>query len=207
MRLTIEIPDEEVLRLVEPISKALRGQSPGRPEVELRLLRVEEVAKALGVARATVYQLCQSGELPAVRIGRRVGVTTEARRQYLSSSTIRAEPAPSSPAPRKPAGHEWTAPKPVDRVANRAPNRAAPRKRRVPKASPDDLVDVADFAEIVDCTDEAVRGLFTGDHFPVSRSGGRLVARRGDLLHWIEADRDGWAAFVDANSRRGRGRL
>lgn len=205
MRLTIEIPDDEVLRFVEPISKALRGQPAVRPEVDLRMLRVQEVAKALGLARTTVYQLCQWGELPAVRIGCRVGVSTEALREYLSSSTIRADQLPSSPAPRKPARHEWTAPKPVDHVAKRAPNRAAPQKRRVPKASPNDLVDVAEFAEIVDCTEEAVRGLFAGEHFLVSESGGRLVARRGDLMHWIEADRDGWAAFVDANSRRGRG--
>jgi excisionase family DNA binding protein len=33
-----------------------------------RLLRVAEVAEHLGVCNATVYRLCESGELPQVRI-------------------------------------------------------------------------------------------------------------------------------------------
>ena len=34
-----------------------------------RLLTVREVAAHLGVSRATVYKLCASGDLPAIRVG------------------------------------------------------------------------------------------------------------------------------------------
>jgi putative molybdopterin biosynthesis protein len=42
------------------------------------LLRIPEVAKALGLGRSTIYEMIAKGELPVIRVGRaiRVSVTT-----------------------------------------------------------------------------------------------------------------------------------
>jgi len=47
-----------------PTTADLFGLHGGRT----RLLRVSEVAKQLGVCNATVYRLCESGQLPHVRV-------------------------------------------------------------------------------------------------------------------------------------------
>jgi excisionase family DNA binding protein len=47
-----------------PTTADLVGLHDGRS----RLLRVSEVAKQLGVCNATVYRLCESGQLPHVRV-------------------------------------------------------------------------------------------------------------------------------------------
>jgi excisionase family DNA binding protein len=47
------------------------------------LLRIPEVAGRLGLGRSTVYELIQSGELPVVRIGRSVRVSSESLRRWV----------------------------------------------------------------------------------------------------------------------------
>ena len=54
--------------------------------METLLLRASEVAAALGVSRATAYEMMASGTLPTVRIGRavrvpRIGLEDWVRRQ------------------------------------------------------------------------------------------------------------------------------
>ena len=47
------------------------------------LLRVEEVARLLGVGRTTVYALVAAQKLPVVRIGRSVRIPREALEQWI----------------------------------------------------------------------------------------------------------------------------
>lgn len=51
------------------------------------LLRTEDVARALGIARSTVYVLVAGGELPVVRIGRAVRVPREAVERWVRDHT------------------------------------------------------------------------------------------------------------------------
>jgi excisionase family DNA binding protein len=51
------------------------------------VLGVEDVAQLLGINRSTVYESIRVGELPSVRVGRRMLVPTHALRAWLSGST------------------------------------------------------------------------------------------------------------------------
>ena len=51
--------------------------------VELLLLRVEEVARALSLGRSKVYELIASGELPSITIGAARRVPAEALRRWI----------------------------------------------------------------------------------------------------------------------------
>jgi excisionase family DNA binding protein len=48
------------------------------------LLRPEEVAKALGVGRTTVFELMRVGELRSVKIGKSRRIPTDAVREYVA---------------------------------------------------------------------------------------------------------------------------
>ena len=63
-------------------------------QVQPILLRVEQVAKALGIARSTVYVLIAGGELPVVRIGRATRVPRSAVEQWVR---CRTEQRPNGP--------------------------------------------------------------------------------------------------------------
>ena len=51
------------------------------------LLRAGEVAVALGVGRATAYELMKSGVLPSVKIGRSIHVPRAALEQWVNDQT------------------------------------------------------------------------------------------------------------------------
>jgi excisionase family DNA binding protein len=52
-------------------------------ELEARVLRVEAAADLLGVSPSTYYAAARRGEVPAIRIGRRLVVPGAALRQLL----------------------------------------------------------------------------------------------------------------------------
>lgn len=56
-------------------------------EIEPELLRPEEVAKILAVARSTVFELLRAGDLPAVRIGRAVRIPRKALDRWIEDQT------------------------------------------------------------------------------------------------------------------------
>src|ERR1700716_3185212 len=89
MLLTIEIPDQEVRRLLGPIFRTVEME-PSPLAVDkvdgLRVLSIPEAAEALGVGRAHLYNLIKRGELPTVHMGRRTGITNEDLRDYLTSA-------------------------------------------------------------------------------------------------------------------------
>jgi excisionase family DNA binding protein len=54
-------------------------------------MQVERVAKALGISRNATYNGVESGEIPSIRIGRRIVVPTAAVRRMLQ---LDRDPAP-----------------------------------------------------------------------------------------------------------------
>ena len=57
-------------------------------------LSADEVAAALGVSRAKVYEAIQDGELPSIRFGRRVLVPKHALAQMFGVEEPQREPEP-----------------------------------------------------------------------------------------------------------------
>lgn len=55
-------------------------------------MRVEEAAKVLGIGKSAAYAAVHNGELPSIRIGRRLLVPTTALRRMLDNTT----PTPGS---------------------------------------------------------------------------------------------------------------
>lgn len=60
-------------------------QSPPAPPPPVKLYRVAEVSKMLGVCRATVYNLVRDGKLTLVKIGKRSsGITSDSLAALVS---------------------------------------------------------------------------------------------------------------------------
>jgi excisionase family DNA binding protein len=57
-------------------------------------MQVDDVAAALGLSRAAAYNGVQSGEIPSIRIGRRIVVPTAAVRRMLQLDRDTAPWAP-----------------------------------------------------------------------------------------------------------------
>jgi excisionase family DNA binding protein len=53
-----------------------------------RVLRVEEVARLLGIATSSAYRACRSGELPARRVGRRWVIPGAALARWLAGEEV-----------------------------------------------------------------------------------------------------------------------
>jgi excisionase family DNA binding protein len=64
--------------------------------IERRTLSVEQAAKILGISRGLAYELASAGELPVVRLGKRIVVPIDALNALLDSATTAnaSRPAP-----------------------------------------------------------------------------------------------------------------
>jgi len=60
---------------------------------ERQTLTVEEAAKLLGVSRGSAYGAVRSGELPVVRLGRRLLVPRQALERMLAETPKEAAPS------------------------------------------------------------------------------------------------------------------
>jgi excisionase family DNA binding protein len=58
------------------------------------LLRIDTAAERLSVSRATLYRLIRRGELPTVRIGSAVRVSTVALERWLAAQTANSGGGP-----------------------------------------------------------------------------------------------------------------
>lgn len=59
-----------------------------KAELDPKFLTVAEVAEAMRVSKMTVYRLVQSGNLPAVRVGRSYRVPLSAVNDYLRDAFV-----------------------------------------------------------------------------------------------------------------------
>ncbi|MHB1598934.1 MAG: helix-turn-helix domain-containing protein [Acidimicrobiales bacterium] len=58
-------------------------------DVSEHVLRVDDVARLLGMSSWRIYKSVREGEIPAVRVGRRALVPTQQLREWLSASASR----------------------------------------------------------------------------------------------------------------------
>lgn len=72
--------DPDAARLISILGDQWRA--PQAPATGRIWLTVNEAARQLSLGRSTVYALCASGEIPAVRIGRAVRVPVDDLRQW-----------------------------------------------------------------------------------------------------------------------------
>ena len=71
-------------RLLRAIDGAIERRTPDQDPLERETLSVEEVAAVLGISRNTAYAAVQRGEIPAVRIGRKLLIPRRALDRLLS---------------------------------------------------------------------------------------------------------------------------
>jgi excisionase family DNA binding protein len=60
------------------VTTSLVPSASGKPTMQ-----VDDVAKALGISRASAYEGVKTGDIPSIKIGRRVVVPTAAVRRML----------------------------------------------------------------------------------------------------------------------------
>jgi excisionase family DNA binding protein len=63
-------------------------------DVEPLTYTIDEVARALGVNRNSAYQAARVGELPVIKIGRRMLVPKAAFKRMLESASEKSAPTP-----------------------------------------------------------------------------------------------------------------
>ena len=56
-----------------------------RPDGERLAIAVEEAAHLLGISRSLAYELCVRGELPTIRLGRRIVVPKRALLEMIEN--------------------------------------------------------------------------------------------------------------------------
>ena len=75
-------------------------------EVQPLTLTVSEAAKVLGISRTTAYECVRTGQLPAVRLGRRLVIPRAAITALLAGPTQTSE---ASDEPVAAVRGEWSA--------------------------------------------------------------------------------------------------
>lgn len=71
---------------------------PEPPAVERVTITVEEAAAMLGISRTSGYEYVRTGELPAIRIGRRLLVPVRAINELLDTASGAAPKQRRTPA-------------------------------------------------------------------------------------------------------------
>jgi excisionase family DNA binding protein len=124
VRITIEIDDEEVRRVLAPLVQ----QAPAAQMQPLsRLLKVNEVADRLGVSHNKVYELLYRGEIRSLAIGRTRRISPVALAEFISrpkddSLHVDLQPRQVLPRPANTPKPPVTSPKPAPpRMQRRKP--------------------------------------------------------------------------------------
>ena len=94
VRITVEIDDDELRRLLLPVLKPSQP-ADDPPSNAPRLLRPADVAALLGISRSRVFELLASGSIPSVRIGRsrRIPETSLSKLVALDAAASQGRPS------------------------------------------------------------------------------------------------------------------
>jgi excisionase family DNA binding protein len=112
VKLTIEIDDDELRRLLAPLLQQAPSSQPALAPT--RLLSVRDVADQLGISRSKVYELVYKGEISSLAIGRRKRISPAALAEFISRPADIASPIPPGTLykPERRPQHSPTSPVP-----------------------------------------------------------------------------------------------
>jgi excisionase family DNA binding protein len=69
------------------VSPRFNGHREGNPmNIECQTITVEEAGRVLGISRNTAYEAARTGQLPVIRLGRRMRVPKVALQRLLDSA-------------------------------------------------------------------------------------------------------------------------
>ena len=68
--------------------EAPSAQRPTFNSGDRATLSVEDAAKVLGISRWSAYELCRRGELPSLRLGRRIVIPTNRLAAYIDGGPV-----------------------------------------------------------------------------------------------------------------------
>lgn len=132
MRITIDIDDEEIRRLLAPLTQQA---PPPQAQTVTRLLNVREVADRLGVSRNKVYELLYKGEIHSLAVGRTRRISPVALAEFI------ARPREKAVDPLPPTRHELERSVGYKKSPQAPPPRAEQRKGRRSTAA--DVIDLS----------------------------------------------------------------
>ena len=87
----------EALHIAAREDPGARLRAPDIPPAERLTLTVDEAAETLGISRAFAYEAVRRGEIPSIRIGRRVLVPKAALRRMLGVDEDETRPSTTPP--------------------------------------------------------------------------------------------------------------
>ena len=71
-------------------------------------MTVEEAAEVLGISRNSAYEAVRRGEIPSLRLGRRILIPAEQLRRFLAGEQPVVSPGSAGPTPAS-GGNRWGA--------------------------------------------------------------------------------------------------
>jgi excisionase family DNA binding protein len=92
MKITIEIPDAEVHRVLAPLlhqDVLPTVDGPGATLPRPAMMRIGDAANHLAMSRNSLYQLVARGEVPSVKIGRSIRIPTESLTTFIREESLR----------------------------------------------------------------------------------------------------------------------
>jgi excisionase family DNA binding protein len=90
MRISIDIPDNEVQRVLAPLfARTLAPDTGAAPERMPAMLRIGDAARQLALSRNSLYQLVARGEIPSVKIGRSIRIPAESLATFIRDEAHR----------------------------------------------------------------------------------------------------------------------
>ncbi len=92
MKITIEIPDAEVHRVLAPLlhKDALPSvDEPGAAMPGPAMMRIGDAANHLAISRHSLYQLVARGEVPSVKIGRSIRIPAGSLSTFIREESLR----------------------------------------------------------------------------------------------------------------------
>jgi len=133
MKITIEIPDVEVHRVLAPLLHQDVLPSVERMSTTIpgpAMMRIGDAANHLAISRHSLYQLVARGEVPSVKIGRSIRIPAESLSTFIREESLRQKQEKEATSQR---WKDWARPTREARAVVPKPATVPPSVKRQPK--------------------------------------------------------------------------